>query len=176
MLAEALSVEHADSALWQALRPLVEVALRLEQEAATSSWRGWQKQSIETFLKGLPDHCALLVGVWEDGAGEGTEEMLYLACACEVRHGEVIAVRCLDALDGPEQRVWEPGIQHGLEMMRMVRSRVAPVAWALFTDKATWDEWLFTTQEDEGALDKGALLVALTHQGRCVILGNGHIS
>lgn len=178
VLAETLSVIQADSALWQAARPLVDVALRLEQNDAGYVWHGWSKNAIERFLKALPRHCALLVSVWEQAA-EDEQETLYLACACEVQHGEVISIRCLDALEGPDLpplAQLEPGFQHALALMRAVKSQIAPVAWALFTDRSTWEEWLLSSQEGEGALDKAELLASLAQQGRCVVLGNGQVN
>ena len=66
----------------------------------------------------------------------------------------------------------EPGIDDALEIMRLVRAQVAPVAWALFTDKTTWDEWLFTGAANDRILDKGETLATLARQGRCVLLGS----
>jgi len=56
--------------------------------------------------------------------------------------------------------------------MRVVRLQVAPAAWALFTDKPTWDEWILTDDGKSGIVDKGVLLAGLAQQGRCVLLGN----
>jgi hypothetical protein len=66
----------------------------------------------------------------------------------------------------------EPGIDDALEIMRVVGTTIAPVAWALFTDKATWDEWLFASGDDGGSLDKGEMLASLARQGRCVLMGS----
>ena len=43
MLAEELVVIDGDSQLWRAARPLLDIALRLEQNGDTSSWHGWSK-------------------------------------------------------------------------------------------------------------------------------------
>jgi hypothetical protein len=50
--------------------------------------------------------------------------------------------------------------------MRITGIQVAPVAWALFTDQTTWNEWLFA--ED----DKDELIASLAKQGRCVLMGS----
>ena len=64
-LAEELSVLDADAPLWNAARSLLDIAFRLEQNAETYLWHGWNKQQIDHFLRSLPTHCTLLVGVWE---------------------------------------------------------------------------------------------------------------
>ncbi len=65
----------------------------------------------------------------------------------------------------------EPGIDDAREIILHAERVVAPVAWALFLEKTTWEEWLFT-QSDEGiVLEKGQQLMDLAHQGRCVLLG-----
>jgi hypothetical protein len=100
---------------------------------------------------------------------------------CEVVEREVCSIRTLEALEALEALVaaglkptqeLEPGIDDTLEIMRVVRTTIAPVAWALFTDKATWDEWLFASGEDGGSLDKGEVLASLARQGRCVLMGS----
>ena len=100
---------------------------------------------------------------------------MVLGVACEVVEGEVRSIRTFEALTGaglkPSKQL-EPGIDDALEIMRVVTTQVAPVAWALFTDKATWDEWLFASAPNEGIIEKGELLGALTRQGRCVLLGS----
>ncbi len=178
VLAEELVVLDADSPLWNALQPLLNAVLRLEQHDESYSWHGWKKAAIAAFLHDLPAHCSLLAGVWEveesfaANEQEGRErETLIVGCVCEVFNGEVRSVRTFDALtDLPPIEQLEPGIPHALELMRVARAQVAPVACALFTDKKTWDEWLFT-ETNEG-IDKGDLLASLAQQGRCVLLGN----
>lgn len=178
MLAEELTVLDVDSALWRAARPLLDAALLLEQNETSYSWYGWNKQQVDVFLKELPAKSSLVVGVWEVVAEEGAKavhELLTLGVVCEVVEGEVHSVRTFEALsdvglNASEQL--EPGIEDALEIMRVVNAEVAPVAWALFTDKATWDEWLFAHGDDGGAMNKGELLASLARQGRCVLLGS----
>ena len=94
MLAEELVVIDGDSQLWRAARPLLDVALRLEQNDDSYSWHGWSKEHMNTFLKGLPPLCSLVLGVWEtvpgleDEGGQDREE-LRLGVVCEVVEGEV---------------------------------------------------------------------------------------
>ena|SRR5258708_2237917 len=179
MLAEEVSVLDADSPLWLAARPLLDAAFRLEQNDDTYSWYGWSKRSINAFLKRLPAHCSLVVGVWdtipatEDSTAE--QELLVLGCVCEVVEGEIRTIHTFESFTdvglSPVKEL-EPGFEHALEIMRVVRMKVAPVAWALFTDKATWNEWAFASNEAIGMIDKGELLASLAQQGRCVLLGN----
>src|SRR5215469_5985816 len=70
VLAEELRVLDGDSPLWLPARPLLDAALRLEQNTGTYSWHGWNKQQITTFLDRLPPRCSLVVGVWETSPGE----------------------------------------------------------------------------------------------------------
>jgi hypothetical protein len=102
-------------------------------------------------------------------------EQLVLGVACEVVEGEVCSIRTFEALREaglkPTEQL-EPGIDDALEIMRVVKMQVAPVAWGLFTDKATWDEWLFASGEDGGSIDKGELLASFARRGRCVLLGS----
>jgi hypothetical protein len=172
VLADELSVIDADSRLWSAARPLLDNALRLEQQDETYIWHGWRKSQVNAFLQSLPVHCTLLVGVW--GTSEEDREQLILGCACEVVEGEICTIRTFEALadpDLPSVHELEPGFEHALALMRVARISIAPVAWALFTDKATWDEWLFAAGEDEGEIDKGTVLASFAQQGRCVLLG-----
>lgn len=172
MLAEELLVLDADTPLWNAARPLLQAALRLEQGDDASSWHGWRKKAIETFLQELPAHCALLVGVWETTT-EG-QDVLIVGCICEVRKGQICTVCTFEALtdaDLPAVKAMEPGIEHAQALMQATRKQIAPVAWALFTDRATWDEWLFASGDNETMIDKGELLATLAHQGRCVLMG-----
>ena len=177
MLAEELVVRDADSPLWHAVQPLLNAALKIEQHDESYSWYGWKKARIAAFLQGLPAHCSLLVGVWEvgelhviDEQDAQEREKLIVGCVCEVLNGEVCSVHTFDALpDLPPLERLEPGIPHALELMRVIRAQIAPVACALFTDKKTWDEWLYTESGEGAGVDKGDLLASLAQQGRCVL-------
>ena len=136
--------------MWQAVRPILDAALRLDRNDDVYSWHGWSKQQISAFLRSLPLRCSLVVGVWEaedagraDGAFE--HELLVLGVVCEVVAGEVCSIRTFETLaaDGlkPAHQL-EPGIEDALEIIRHAKKQVAPVAWALFTDRTTWNEWL----------------------------------
>ena len=175
MLAENLSVLDTNSPLWNAARSLLDSALRLEQSDETYSWHGWKKQRIDHFLQGLPAHCTLLVGVWETvPGGEQDRELLVLGFVCEVVEGEVCSCRTFEALNDtslPSVQELEPGFEHARELMHSVKTQIASVAWALFTDKVTWDEWLLAPGDDGGFIDKGELLAELARQGRCVLMG-----
>ncbi len=179
MLAEELSVLDADAPLWDPARTLLEIVYRLEQNDETYAWHGWHKQQIESFLQNLPVHCTLLVGVWETLLDENEpaiqgSEALVLGFVCEVVRGEVCSLRTFEALHDaslPSLQELEPGFDHARELMRIVKTRIASVAWALFTDKATWDEWLFAERKESGFTDKGELLAELARQGRCVLMG-----
>lgn len=181
MIAETLQVIDAESALWPALRPLIDAALRLENNANAYAWHGWDKHTIETFLQSLPEKCCLVVGVWESlPPAEGEvfgEERLTLGCACEVLAGEIQAIYSFEALAGTGLKPiaqLEPGLPDALEIMRAAKKIIAPVAWALFTDRDTWNEWVYGG--DEQSADKTERLAALARQGRCVLLGSraGH--
>jgi hypothetical protein len=177
VLAEELSVANAASPLWSTMRPLLNVALRLEQYDETYCWRGWNKRQIEAFLKTLPAHCSIVVAVWEMTSGnEVTEqEVLRIGWVAEVIDGEVSAIRTLDTFSGaglPPVQQLEAGFEHGLEIMRIARTQIAPVAVALFTEKETWDEWLYAEGEHGEVIDKGALLMSLAQKGRCVLMGS----
>ncbi len=179
MLAEELSVLDADAPLWNSARSLLEIAFRLEHNDETYAWHGWQKQRIDTFLQSLPAHCTLLVGVWEtildeDESALRGREALTLGFVCEVVRGEVCSLRTFEALldaSLPPVQELEPGFEHARELMRVVKTQIAPVAWALFTDKATWDEWLFAEGNESGITAKGEFLAELARQGRCVLMG-----
>ena len=177
MLIEDFVVIDPEASLWNTVRPLLDSVLRLKREEMSYIWRGWRKEPIEAFLKRLPAHCALLVGVWDtestvEEASDAQEcEVLVLGCVCEVREGYICSIRTFESLVNadaslPPARELEPGYQHAVELMRATRMQVAPVAWALFTDRATWDEWLFA--ED----DKDELMASLARQGRCVLMGS----
>jgi len=179
LLAEELLVIDAYSPLWSAVQPLLAATLQLEQNDDTYSWHGWHKMQLTTFLEGLPLHCALVVGVWETTQNEDdhswNHEMLVIGFVCEVLEGEIHSVRTFAALSAaslPPVEELEPGFEHAREIMHAVKETVAPVAWALFTDKKTWDEWLLTTTDSGGVVDKGKLLVSFAHQGRCVLMGS----
>lgn len=178
MLAEELMVVDGDSPLWRTARPWLDVALRLEQNDESYCWHGWQKQPIAAFLKQLPVHCSLVVGVWEtlpEENGKPEHDCLTLGVVCEVVEEDVCSIRTFEALSAtglkPISQL-EAGYEDALEVMRLARIQVAPVAWALFTDKATWNEWLFTSGDESGEIDKGALLASFAQQGRCVLMGN----
>jgi hypothetical protein len=179
---EELLVFDGDSPLWQSARPLLDIALRLEQDEDSYSWHGWNKEQINAFLNRLPPRCSLVVGVWETIPGEtGTpeHEELALGIVCEVVEGEVHSIRTFQALTSaglkPTKQL-EPGIDDAWEIMRTARKLVAPVAWALFMEKSAWDEWLFAAGDGGTVIDKGELLATLNHQGRCVLLsGQSHI-
>ena len=178
MLAEELLVFDADATLWKAARPLLDIAWQLEQRDEDYSWHGWHKQQVEAFLKKLPAQCSLVLGVWETGSGldpTTEQEELMLGLVCEIAHGEVCSLRTFEALTEAglkSVKQVEPGIEDVMEIMRLVRIDVAPVAWALFTDRATWDEWLFAEADEGKCSDKGELLGKFARQGRCVILGS----
>jgi hypothetical protein len=174
VLVEELSIVNAEAPSWSAVRPLLEVALRLEQQEDSYQWHGWSKAQITSFLRRLPLHCTLLVGVWETLPNE-EHETLVMNCICEVKDATICSIRTFEALpaaDLPATEKLEPGFEHAFALMRVVKAQIAPVAWALFTDKATWDEWLFATGKDGGVAQKGELLILLTRQGRCVLLGS----
>jgi hypothetical protein len=175
VLADELLVIDVDSPLWPAARPLLNAALNLEQNDASYSWHGWNRQQINTFLNNVPSSCSLLVGVWETGSEDGYE-YLTLGIACEIVEGEVRSIRTFEALIAaglkPIKQL-EPGYEDALEIMRAARVQIAPVAWALFTDQTTWNEWLFACADDGGVIDKGELLASFARQGRCVLLTGG---
>jgi hypothetical protein len=177
LLAEELLVIDGDSPLFRPLRPLLDVALRLDQHDGVYSWHGWNKSQIEHFLGLLPSICSLVVGVWENNAEDGVaaeHDKLALGCVCEVRGGEVRTIRTFESLTGAGLKAvdqLEPGIEDALEIMRAART-VAPVAYALFIEKAAWDEWLFVRRDDGGVIDKGQALASIARQGRCVLMGS----
>ncbi|MEO6892358.1 MAG: hypothetical protein ABI456_21845 [Ktedonobacteraceae bacterium] len=184
MLAEELEVLDVDSPLWQAARPLLDAALRLEQNDETYTWHGWGRRQISTFLASLPALCSLVVGVWEtmpaeaENAPFGSEELM-LGVVCKVIEGEVQAICTFEALTAyrlkPIKQL-EPGLDDALEIMRAARTQVAPVAWALFTDRETWNAWVFASDDAETVADKAQLLASFVRQGRCVLLGSSSAS
>lgn len=179
VLSEELAILDGNSASWIAARPLLDAALRLEQQDAEYVWHGWNREQICLFLKKLPAQCSIVVGVWEivTGTPKGEErEHLTLGLVCEVVDGEIRSVRTFESLATrglkPVEEL-EPAIEDALEIMRVVRRQVAPVAWALFIDKITWDSWLFADGTAGEVIDKGELLASFARQGRCVLLGGG---
>jgi hypothetical protein len=185
VLAEELMVIDADSDLWRVVRPLLDAALRLEQHDDQYTWHGWNKAQIDIFLKSLPALCSLVAGVWEtDPACDDTpeQEKLVIGIVCEVREGEVRSLRTFEALVEaglkPVKQL-EPGYEDAIDIMCATKSVVAPVAGALFTDKATWNAWIFgdaegveTEIEKEAVIAKGELLAGFARQGRCVLMGS----
>ncbi len=177
MLAEELLVIDGDALLFRPARFLIDIALRLDQDDGAYCWHGWKKQQIERFLESLPSPCSLVVGVWEavPADGEAAErERLALGCVCELRDGVVRTIRTFESLTGVGLKAvdqLEPGIDDALEIMRASRT-IAPVAYALFIEKAAWDEWLFAGGDDGSVVDKGEVLASLARQGRCVLMGS----
>jgi hypothetical protein len=175
MISEELVVLDGNSALWKAARPLLVAALRLDRRDDGYSWHGWNKEQIGVFLKQLPSRCSLVLGVWEIVPGtSGIEECenLIIGLVCEVVDGSISSVRTFESLVLKSVERLEPGIQDALEVMRQARMQVAPVAWALFIDKVTWETWLFAEGVDGAIIDKGELLASFVRQGRCVLLGS----
>lgn len=178
MLAEELLIFNGTDTLWQTARPFLEAALRLEQQDERFTWHGWQKGPVQTFLATLPSPCSLVVGVWDtlpETNGQAAQDTLVLGVVCHVIQGQVHALWTFEALvEAGLKPVDELAIsmEDALDIMHYARRQVAPVAWALFTEKAAWDEWLFATAEDGGPLDKGALLALLADKGRCVLMGS----
>src|SRR5947209_4484449 len=124
MLAEELLVVDGDAPLFRPVRPLIDIALRLDQHDDMYSWHGWNKSQIERFLRSLPPLCSLVVGVWETMAEDSEtaeHEKLALGCVCEVRDGEVRTIRTFESLSGTGLKAvdqLEPGIDDALEIMR----------------------------------------------------------
>jgi hypothetical protein len=182
VLAEELVVIDGDAPLWAAARPYLDAALRLEQNGDAYAWYGWNKQQIDIFLLTLPSHCSLVIGVWEILVNVDTtaeEELLTMGVVGEIVDGEVCSIRTFDALTASGLRPTnelEPGFEDALEIMRAARTQVAPVAWALFTDKMTWNEWIFAVAKDDSVvnsvIDKGEMLATFARQGRCVLMGS----
>lgn len=180
MFAEEIEILDGDPPLLRFIGPLFDVAMRLDLSEEGYTWHGWERASISRFLESLPARCSLLVGVWVTlpGAGEQEEvERLAFGCVLEVVEGEIRSVRTFDALlkNGlkPVEQL-EASYEDALELVRLARAQVAPVAWALFIDKKGWDEWLFSEEEGEHGepLDKGEQLAGLARKGRCVLMGS----
>lgn len=178
MLANEIVVLNADSSLWRAAQPLLNAALKLDQYDDAHSWHGWNKRQISHFLKNLPSPCSLVVGVWETIPVEDAtteREELAIGIVCEVVEGEVRSIRTFEALTSAGLKPvkdLEAGIDDALEIMRAARKLVAPVAWALFIERTTWNEWLFATGDDGAVVNKGELLASYARQGCCVLMGN----
>jgi hypothetical protein len=175
VLAEDLLLVDTQSTLWDTVRPLLDVAVGLEQGDERYAWHGWNRKQIDAFLAHLPDHCTLIAGVWETVSNENDKEQLVLCCIGEVIEGRLHSLRTYEALDDenlPPMAELEPGFEDARLLMNSAREHIAPVAWALFIDKATWDEWILTAGEDESVIDKGELLASLARQGRCVLMGS----
>lgn len=172
MLAEELLILNSEGALWQAARPLLDAALRLDQNDDTSTWHGWQKSRMEAFLAALPSPCSLVAGVWDTLPAAGArpaQDTLVLGIVCAVEQGEIRSICTFEHLVAAGLKSideLEISIEDALEIMHYARRQVAPVAWALFGEKAAWDEWLFTPT------DKGQLLDELVNRGRCVLMGS----
>jgi hypothetical protein len=185
VLAEEFVVIDANAVLWRAARPLLDAALRLDQSHEQYTWHGWNKTQIDIFLKSLPSPCSLVVGVWEtEPAQDDTpeQERLVIGIVCEVGEGEVRTLRTFEALAEtglkPVEQL-EPGFEEAIDIIRAAKKAVAPVAWALFTDRATWNTWIFGDADEVEAADgeeeiinKGELLASFARQGRCVLLGS----
>ncbi len=181
MLVEDLSIVDGASPLWETMRPMLDAALRLETGDDTTVWHGWNKAQVETFLRRSPHHCCVVVAAWETLHDEqhAERDVLRVGWVGELLDGQVCAIHTLDTLTIvglPHIHDLEPGYEHARAIMRAVHAGIAPVAWAIFTDKTTWDEWLFATDSEGGVIDKSALLRSLSQQGRCVLLGSqvGH--
>ncbi len=181
MLAEELTVLDADSPLWSTARPLLDVALQLEQQGETFSWHGWDRRQVNQFLASLPPRCTLVVGVWDifqevvdEAAEHVVHELLTIGLVCEVLDGVIHSIRTFNALlDAglkPVEQL-EPGIEDATEILRVVRTVITPAAWALFTDRATWNEWVYASDDEGHGMNKGELLATFARQGRCVLLG-----
>ena len=157
--------------------PLLDVALRFELNNEVYYWNGWDKRQIQIFLNSLPARSSLVVGVWEtkiEEEGSPECEELVVGLVCEIIDGEVSSIRTCDALTvgglKPSNQP-EPGIDDAREIIRYTEKLIAPVAWALFTEKSTWDEWLFANVGESTVLDKGQQLTTFAQQGRCVLMG-----
>jgi hypothetical protein len=179
MLAQELVVLDGDSPLWERGRALLNAALLLEQQDEHYVWHGWTKRQVEGFLEQLPSPCSLVLGVWQTAAhpaGNRDDERLVLGLVCEVVEGEMRSIRTFEALRATglkDVALLEPGYDDALAILRTAQAQVAPVAWALFTDLQTWNEWVLgdSAQPEQEAVDKGEMLAAFARQGRCVLLG-----
>jgi len=178
LFAEEFIVIDSDSPLWLSTSSLLHVALRFELNNEVCCWNGWNKRQIQIFLDSLPARSSLVVGVWEtkiEKEGSPECEKLAVGLVCEIIDGEVSSIRTFDALTvgglKPSNQL-EPGIDDAREIIRYTEKLVAPVAWALFTEKSTWDEWLFANVDESTLVDKGQQLTTFAQQGRCVLMGS----
>jgi hypothetical protein len=178
LIAEELTVIDSESPLWSLTSSLLDAALRFEQNNELDCWNGWNKRQIQSLLDSLPSRSSLVVGVWETKAVKEDRpeyEKLVIGLVCEVIDGEVSSIRTFDALAAeglkPSNQL-EPGIDDAREIIRYTEMLVAPVAWALFTEKSTWDEWLFANVDESTPIDKGQQLATFAQQGRCVLMGS----
>ena len=178
MIAEELIVIDSDSPLWLSTLPIFGSVLRFVQNKEVYLWNGWNKQQIQSFLNSLPSRSSLVAGVWETKAeieGSHEYEKLIIGLVCEVIDGEISSIRTFDALTvvglKPSNEL-EPGIDDAREIIRYSEMLVAPVAWALFLEKTTWDEWLFANVDESTAVDKEQQLATFAQQGRCVLIGS----
>jgi hypothetical protein len=178
LIAKEFTVFDSDSPLWQPVSTWLDVALRFDKNDESFSWNGWEKQPIREFLNSLPSPSSLVAGIWEtipEKDGRPECENLVIGLICEIISGEVYSVRTFDALTLgglKSSNQLEPGIDDAWEIIRQTEKLVAPVAWALFTEKSTWDEWLFASEKDGIAVDKGQQLTTFTRQGLCVLMGS----
>src|SRR5579884_1418287 len=90
VLAEELLIVDGDARLWQAARPLLDVALRMEQGDESFVWHGWNRQQIERFLAQLPSPSSRVEGVGESIAAEEEEQRPGRARLIVGRVGEVV--------------------------------------------------------------------------------------
>lgn len=178
MFAEEIIVIDSDSPLWLSTNSILDAAIRFEQNNEDYCWNGWNKRQIQVFLDSLPARTSLVAGVWEakiEKEGSPECEKLVVGLVCEIIDGEVSSIRTFDALTvgglKPSNQL-EPGIDDAREIIRYTEMLVAPVVWALFTEKSTWDEWLFANADESTVVDKGQQLTTFTQQGRCVLMGS----
>lgn len=177
MLAEELRVLNGEDTLWRTARPLLDAVLRMERADETFVWHGWQKSQINTFLASLPSPCSLVVGAWDTLADETqqVQDKLVLGIVCAVEQGEIRSLSTFTSLVSAGLKPIEEleiGMEDALEIMHYARRQVGPVAWALFLEKATWDEWILAEAHEGGAVDKGKLLDEFIEAGRCVVMGS----
>jgi hypothetical protein len=178
VFAEEVLLLDGDSPFFRPIRPLLDAALRLDRSNDDYTWHGWQHARLSRFLASLPEKCSLIAGVWETlpaSNGQEETERLSLGCILEVIEGQIRSVRSFDSLVKaglkPVEQL-EAGYEDALELMRLARAQVAPVAWALFIEKASWDEWVFTESSEGESSNKGEMLAELARRGRCVLMGS----
>jgi len=178
VLAEELLILNGEGPLWQTARPLLDAALRLEQSDDSLVWHGWRKSQVEAFLATLPAPCSLVLGIWDTFPATDTQpvqDKVVLGLVCKVEQGVIRSLGTFEALVSAGLKPideLEIGMEDALDIMHYARRQFAPVAWALFSEKAAWDEWLFAAGDQDEIVDKGALLDRLVEQGRCVLMGS----